>query len=334
MTQVQTTGQAYVVRDQGGGPTGMVPVPLQGGVVGIPVPVADVTPGPVVVFTDGSSAQAAPNGMAVTHDPNVSVQEILPKDEYLSKMLDRTETPPAPEPEIPSYEFYIGMDPDMHDTAVAIVDGDGVPAALFMIQTKYVKGRVDYIAVLDMIDAVTSALSSSQLPGPTMVKGVAVEGQEVTYTVKSGKNPKDILNLAPISGALLAMSLIRWGEGARIEFMAPKDWKGQVPKQAHQARLYAALGWEYAKSGNPETGYCYPLQPPGSILGIEKLGDGKEIWKHLGDAIALARWVRDVCKRETRKEETVADLKAKGVIAEAPAKKKAAKKTSKKTGKK
>lgn len=41
-----------------------------------------------------------------------------------------------------------------------------------------------------------------------------------------------------------------------------------------------------------------------------------------------------MCKRETRKEETVADLKAKGVIAEAPAKKKAAKKTSKKTGKK
>jgi len=182
--------------------------------------------------------------------------------------------------------YFIGCDPDLHCTAIAVVDENGKVSLVKAIKVPQTKGRVNQVAVLDMIQAIYEKLQAAIALG---VKCVAVESQEIAYTARQGVNPCDLVMLANISVALGKRFLTGYGRTIQLLMPVPQEWKGSVPKQIHQARILNRVDWLCAKAGSdPKTGYCYPTSLVAESFGLNK-GD----WKHAVDAIGLALWARD-----------------------------------------
>lgn len=125
---------------------------------------------------------------------------------------------------------------------------------------------------------------------------VVVESQEAAYA----KNPQSIAMLSWIGGAAMQAAT---SAGCRVEFPAPAEWKGQVPKHIHQMRTYGRLGWEAKYNNVREDGrlnnggknsYAYPTKIPYDVLGAKDLN--RSDWKEVGDAIGLALWGAKKCK--------------------------------------
>ena len=113
---------------------------------------------------------------------------------------------------------------------------------------------------------------------PIWPVNIIIEGQRIYQ--KQKVRPNDILHLGQIAGAV-AMICAELYPHQRIIIPEPFDWKGNIDKATHQARLYNELGWGYKKIGKK---YAYPLHP---TIG-QDLNKGE--WKHVGDAIGLYRW--------------------------------------------
>lgn len=185
----------------------------------------------------------------------------------------------------------IGIDPDLHKPSICVLDLEtGQPVGVRCF--KCAKGKIERDAVVSACLELKGAIRSmlQDLDEPT-VKGAVVEGQEVAYSAKDGKNPRSLLMLAPVAGALLQECGY---ETDNLFFPAPGEWKGQMPKQNHQYhRVFGELGWKAQKSGkDPKTGYAFPIAPPRSCDGVEDLN--KADWKHVADAIGLALWGRQI----------------------------------------
>lgn len=210
--------------------------------------------------------------------------------------------------------FYIGVDPDMHTMAVAVVDDRGLPVAVHVVRALGDKGRDAVVAMIDAVSQWIGASTSepSYLPEPPNVLAMAVEAQEIVYTARSGKNPRNLLNLSTVAGGVLAISTVVWPDlFARdaIFFPAPEAWKGQVPKHVHQGRMFEHMGWAHdvggnIKAGKNYSGFSYPTAPPQDILGVETIK--KADWKHVSDAIGLARYARDEWRKRSSKQQFIA----------------------------
>jgi len=194
----------------------------------------------------------------------------------------------------PSPVYFIGADPDMHTTALAVVDAAGSVLAVFVIKSP---DQTDRAACMAMVSEIRDFFVSDQLPRGCFA--FAVESQEIAYTAKGGKNPRSLLLLANISGALLASAHFLWGsndgstgdktgDGTLLMLPAPQAWKGSIPKQAHQLHVLRELGWEPEKVGPLKTGYCRPKVIPATVLNADVINPSD--WKHVIDAIGLARW--------------------------------------------
>lgn len=173
--------------------------------------------------------------------------------------------------------MYVGLDPDLHDLAIGYWH-NGQPSHAEVIHVKRVKGRTGQIAVQDMVKAMW--------PLPTLMpqglKGVAIEAQTLRRLgPKQHKRPEDIVILGNVAGAALGMLSLTVPIHL-IDFTTPEEWKGSIPKNVMQARLYTDLGWGYEMVGDA---YARPLRPTTSFGNISA---GQ--WKHVGDALLLARW--------------------------------------------
>ena len=71
-----------------------------------------------------------------------------------------------------------------------------------------------------------------------------------------------------------------------------REWKGDIPKCVHQARVLKKRGMEYETRGSKGAGrdsrYTVPTSGFDNIRTGGKLGAGD--WKHAVDAIGLADW--------------------------------------------
>lgn len=184
--------------------------------------------------------------------------------------------------------MYIGIDPDLHTCPIAVVNKDGKPVYLDI--TRIPASLHNQEAVTAMSKALcTAARSLSQWlhDQPYAAEGFVVEAQEVVYTAKTGKNPRDIVLLAGVAGAALAA--MSFALGVPGKYVVPVSWKGTRPKQVHQAQICLRLGWEYELRGKKEDGYAVPKEPPKMDGGKINTGD----WKHAMDAIGLALWLRE-----------------------------------------
>lgn len=201
--------------------------------------------------------------------------------------------------------IYIGIDPDLHRTGVFVIsEKDGEIIAMSPKCLKVagdLKAEDAAVAMARRLRTVFDDLAvTAELAGGAVV---AVEGQEVSYTARSGKNPRSVLQLAWVSGAAVAAALsLPPSNRQRIYLWPPAKWKGSVPKQIHQARIYKQLGWEAKKVGKPDTGYCQPVGD--DVKDLEKKCDIKPgDWKHVGDAMGLALKAMEVYKRESARQE-------------------------------
>lgn len=171
----------------------------------------------------------------------------------------------------------LGADPDLHRPATALYDAQSrrVLAVKCPAVSGLLKGRDAALAACT--DAVYAAMGYNR-----QVNLVVVEGQEIVYTARSGANPRDIMLLATVAGAMLAHgSLI----APKVKFPPPQMWKKGVPKPIHQARILDRIGWANVKQTKTHT---YPLSLPYKVEGAENLKS--EDWKHVVDAIGLALW--------------------------------------------
>lgn len=171
--------------------------------------------------------------------------------------------------------MFIGVDPDLHYTAFALWDGKQV-IALWLAEAT---GRTERAACMAMSQAIVDAQPDLQGLNDCPVFAYAVEGQELYRGKGKTRNPRDIMFLATVAGAALSYCHDYFaGQDCVSFYPAPAEWKGQVPKDIHQSRTYANVGWESEK----RKGYAVPVDAPFEFTATR--------WKHLGDAIGLAQW--------------------------------------------
>lgn len=171
----------------------------------------------------------------------------------------------------------LGIDPDTKNLSIATWDEDG-PVAAFVVHAvgRGPKGEQSQVRM--------ARLLQDTAPG-IMFDGaetIAIEGQQI-----DGRRarPRDLFTLAHTTGSAISWCA-RWFPDARIVVPTPTEWKGGVAKHAMQARLYKSLGWGYEIVGTvAPRRYAVPNTPPPSFNHITK---GQ--WKHVGDALLLAKW--------------------------------------------
>ena len=169
----------------------------------------------------------------------------------------------------------IGIDPDSKATAWAAVSGSSV-LAVGVLKTKAASTaellRQTVVGIEDLIEKHQPELA-------------VVEGQHYHYGGKAP--PKDIIKLAQIAGGI-AGQLVAFGT-TKVAIPTPDDWKGQTPKPINQSRTYAHFGILSALA----SGYAYPT---GCKILARVQGAGslnRSDWKHVGDALGLARYGAD-----------------------------------------
>lgn len=194
----------------------------------------------------------------------------------------------------------LGIDPDLHDLAIASWDDQG-PVAGHVVHVPRVKGRVENEAVLAMMTELTKPWPQFGRPVQAerpwnaqpaedreMPEWCAVEAQELARGPGAQhRRPQDIVTLGQVAGmAVMRVARDYYLHGCGLYFPKPSEWKGSVPKHVMQARLYTELGWGYTFAA--KNAYALPSTLKGVPLGAFRVNSGQ--WKHLGDALLLARW--------------------------------------------
>lgn len=167
----------------------------------------------------------------------------------------------------------LAFDPDLHNTAWAHCTYDRkLTGGIIRVDPGY-KGDD---AVTEMAIELGMEGEHNQHAGYTLL----VESQELHYGHRSA--PKDIIRLAQVAGAILGSFGV---SPSHVRLVSPSTWKGQVPKEIHQARVCKKLGWDF----EPMSDYVRPAQKHWEGFTIHKPSD----WKHLMDAVGLALWGRE-----------------------------------------
>lgn len=169
----------------------------------------------------------------------------------------------------------IGIDPDVRNLSIARWGPHGPEAAIVV----HVTGSGDEPSQVSMARALEHF---GAMLNTTFVSFVAIEGQQVDAR---RARSRDLFTLAHVTGAAIAWAARYMPSDARILVPTPHEWKASVAKHAMQARLYVELGWGYEIIGRGASSYARPVNPPSSFSHITA---GQ--WKHVGDALLLAKW--------------------------------------------
>jgi Crossover junction endodeoxyribonuclease RuvC len=169
--------------------------------------------------------------------------------------------------------LFLGVDPGVRLSAFALVNDQ-----CKLIRVGVVKTSDPDEPFRGMARAFAAAIES--FPD---LHSAAVEGQEV-YAGGVRESIVQLAQTAGAIGALLALTI------DTVLLPEPKRWKGQVPKEINQARSLSRVGIQHVVGSS----YCYPAGCAASaqVGGLAQLNRGD--WKHVGDAVGLALWARDV----------------------------------------
>lgn len=205
----------------------------------------------------------------------------------------------------------IGIDPDLHNTAIAVVerlDPKAQPTVLLLNLQKISPKLKENYAALAMCLLWDPAPIAEAIAGRPY--GLVVEGQDVRYTARDeGKNPQDIVHLAAVAGgAISTFSCLSEADGKKAWYPYPAKWKKGVPKVIHQERVLARYGWpcervmavrkpnrnKMKRSTLVGDGYCVPTNT--GILTVWEMTAGitRPMWKHVVDSMGLALYGLDI----------------------------------------
>lgn len=171
---------------------------------------------------------------------------------------------------LPHTMIALGIDPDSKDCAFAT-----------WIESGPLLAKVVHIVGVSSDYQILGALAKEDLCWLGRPGIVAIEGQQIDARKA---RTQDLFKLAHVTGAV-ALLVRQAYRNARILIPTPTEWKGGVAKHAMQARLYNDLGWGYQLVGSGLKRYARPLCIPNAFTHITP---GQ--WKHVGDALLLARW--------------------------------------------
>lgn len=191
-----------------------------------------------------------------------------------------------------------GIDPDSKKTAVAFVwqpDPNQLPVLLAagVLSQNWNKGRPACITMAELLNRDLSRYVAE-------CDAYAVESQKIYGRGRGRADPDDLIKLATISGAALAR-LQHMYPRATAYLPEPSEWKGEVPKAIHQARICKRMGWtETERVGtDPRKGYTYPTVTPSETKFFTDR-PRKVDWKHLVDAVGLALWAGEQLRKGNR----------------------------------
>lgn len=180
----------------------------------------------------------------------------------------------------------IGFDPDSHATswgALEYVQGS-MPRVIGVGVVKVPASYKGFRAVREM----AREMQKAELPFTPDI--LVVEGQQIYEKGKA--KPDHILQLAQVAGGVFSHCLGRWPR-AESYLPRPMQWKAQVPKRVHQARVWEKLGFETSGHGHTQHGYSSP-KDGGKIPTYGRVT--RSDWKHIGDAVGLALWgIEEAC---------------------------------------
>jgi len=195
----------------------------------------------------------------------------------------------------------LGIDPDMHDLAIASWDDLGPVTAHVVSVPKKITGTDALLSMMHELSKPWPMLGRVMGEGCThyyldeFPDWCAVEGQETRQVRgKYHARPLDLIHLGNVAGMCVMRVALRYLNGCGLYWPKPSEWKGSVEKHAMQARLYEEIGWGYevvwknqrAPIGRSRKGeYAVPQNPPAEFDNISLME-----WKHVGDALLLARW--------------------------------------------
>lgn len=176
-------------------------------------------------------------------------------------------------------DLAFGIDPDLHNTSIVLLRAGARPRVLRAIVC-HDDSLTGARAAVRMCGLVATAIPNhfGDLLGGGESAVVVVEHMRVYGT--AAYRARDLMLVQAVSGAAVGSAAAC---GLPVLYPRPQEWKGEVPKRIHQARILSKLGLAYRTRGNQREGYCVPSSPwPGVRTGAD------EPYKHLVDAAGLA----------------------------------------------
>ena len=182
--------------------------------------------------------------------------------------------------DVPRDSGFLGIDPDLRNTAWAVVCAGKVTHLGMVRVPKTINGQQCALGTFMEL--------FGQLGAPGVYYDIIlIEGQLCRQAAGAEtKNPQSLVDLAACAGAASGAALAGQPTLACL-WVPPHVWKGTVPKEINQARTCRTLGWDY----ETKSGYVVPDPAQvGSIRYPEGCDVKQSDWKHLMDAIGIALW--------------------------------------------
>ena len=191
--------------------------------------------------------------------------------------------------------LFIGIDPDLHDTGIAVATLDEV----LWVGTAHIKGKFKgHDAVLASIAKTFEVFWTEggadvcQLSDNPDVH-VWVESQRV-YERHQKANPNNLIHLAQVAGGVTHLIGQEY-DSANLVY--PQDWKGQTEKYINQKRTYEHYGWKSKVVDHYKSKSQWYSFPVGDSFDLDY-----GAWKHVGDALGIALWAAKEHEKVERRE--------------------------------
>lgn len=173
----------------------------------------------------------------------------------------------------------IGIDPGLNRSGVALFDGKELKK-VWAVKVPAKSRKGENFPASTMLGAMCIFLQEVTTYRPDRI---VVEGQQIYTHSKAADH--DLINLAHCAGGIAGMAIHHFGRSG-VLVPTPKEWKGGVPKNVHQARTYTKMGWHFDQTSK----YSWPVAGTdfGSVSGARELKQAD--WQEVGDAIGLGLW--------------------------------------------